>query len=204
MIFHSILSISFGAGHFWRRARNRLGSNSDALHFSLTWSANHRLDPSSKHIFLGTFPGAITMYGDVPNFALGPVVLVHPAMKEYLMAWFGGIILKYTAVVFERSAALVSSHPPASYEPCFKASIYLHFAKRQTCQMVLAETILQDTVKRGRRRGRQKKRWEDNIREWTDRPGVRQVPEGSGEQGKMEKTGYKIICGAKTTLAVKG
>ena len=37
-----------------------------------------------------------------------------------------------------------------------------------------------------------------------DRPGVRQVPEGSGEQGKMEKTGCKIICGAPTTLAVKG
>ena len=37
-----------------------------------------------------------------------------------------------------------------------------------------------------------------------DRPGVRQVPEGSGEQGKMEKTGCKIICGATTTLAVKG
>ena len=37
-----------------------------------------------------------------------------------------------------------------------------------------------------------------------DRPGVRQVPEGSGEQGKMEKTGWKIICGAPTTLAVKG
>ena len=37
-----------------------------------------------------------------------------------------------------------------------------------------------------------------------DRPGVRQVPEGSGEQGKMEKTGCKIICGALTTLAVKG
>ena len=36
------------------------------------------------------------------------------------------------------------------------------------------------------------------------RPGVRQVPEGSGEQGKMEKTGRKIICGAPTTLAVKG
>ena len=26
------------------------------------------------------------------------------------------------------------------------------------------------------------------------RPGVRQVPEGSGKQGKMEKTGCKIIC----------
>ena len=37
-----------------------------------------------------------------------------------------------------------------------------------------------------------------------DRPGVRQVPEGSGEQGKMEKTGCKIIIGAPTTLAVKG
>ena len=31
----------------------------------------------------------------------------------------------------------------------------------------LAKTILQGTVKRGRRRGRQRKRWEDNIREWT-------------------------------------
>ena len=37
-----------------------------------------------------------------------------------------------------------------------------------------------------------------------DKPGVRQVPEGSEEQGKMEKTGCKIISGAPTTLAVKG
>ena len=37
-----------------------------------------------------------------------------------------------------------------------------------------------------------------------DRPGIRQVPECSGEQGKMEKTGCKIICGAPTILAVKG
>ena len=37
-----------------------------------------------------------------------------------------------------------------------------------------------------------------------DRPGVRQVLEGSGEQEKIEKTGCKIICGAPTTLAVKG
>ena len=36
------------------------------------------------------------------------------------------------------------------------------------------------------------------------RPGVRQVPEGRGEQGKMEKTGGRIICGAPTTLVVKG
>ena len=31
----------------------------------------------------------------------------------------------------------------------------------------LAKAILQGTVKGGRRQGRQKKRWEDNIREWT-------------------------------------
>ena len=36
-----------------------------------------------------------------------------------------------------------------------------------------------------------------------DRPGVRQVPWSSGEQGKMEKTGLKIICGGPATLAVK-
>ena len=30
-----------------------------------------------------------------------------------------------------------------------------------------AKTILQDTVKGERRQGRQRKRWEDNIREWT-------------------------------------
>ena len=31
----------------------------------------------------------------------------------------------------------------------------------------LAKTILQGTVQGGRRRGRQKKRWEDNVKEWT-------------------------------------
>ena len=31
----------------------------------------------------------------------------------------------------------------------------------------LAKTILQGTVKAGRRQRRQRKRWEDNIREWT-------------------------------------
>ena len=60
----------------------------------------------------------------------------------------------------------------------------------------LAKAILQSPVKGERRQGRQKKRWEDNIREWPDRPGVRQVPEGSREQGKQEETGCEIIRGA--------
>ena len=67
----------------------------------------------------------------------------------------------------------------------------------------LAKTILQGTVKGGRRQGGQRKRWEDNIREW---PGleVRQVPVGSGEQREMEETGCEIICVAPATLTVKG
>ena len=36
-----------------------------------------------------------------------------------------------------------------------------------SCSSGLAKTILQGTVKEGRRQGRERKRWEDNIREWT-------------------------------------
>ena len=36
-----------------------------------------------------------------------------------------------------------------------------------SCSSGLAKTILQGTVKVGRRQGRQRKRCEDNIREWT-------------------------------------
>ena len=56
-------------------------------------------------------------------------------------------------------------------------------------------------------RGKKTKQTEEEVgrqHQEMDRPGVRQVPEGSGEQGKMEKIGCKIICGAPMTLAVKG
>ena len=56
-------------------------------------------------------------------------------------------------------------------------------------------------------RGKKTRRTKEEVgrqHQGMDRLGVRQVPEGSGEQGKMEKTGCKIICGAPTTLAVKG
>ena len=67
----------------------------------------------------------------------------------------------------------------------------------------LANAILQGTVKGGRRQGRQRKRWEDNIREWTG------LEFGKSQRAvenrkKMEESGCKIICGAPTTLAVKG
>ena len=66
----------------------------------------------------------------------------------------------------------------------------------------LAKTIWQGTVK-GRRQGRQRKRWEDNIREWIGLEFGRSQKAVENRK-KMEKTGCKIICGAPTTLAVKG
>ena len=72
-----------------------------------------------------------------------------------------------------------------------------------SCSSGLAKTILQGTVKGGKKT-RQTEVEVGRQHQGVDRPGVHQVPEGSGEQGKMEKTGCEIICGARTTLAVKG
>ena len=64
----------------------------------------------------------------------------------------------------------------------------------------------QNHLARHSERGKKTRQTEEEVgrqHQGMVRPGVRQVPEGSGEQGKMEKTGCKIICGAPTTLAVK-
>ena len=54
-------------------------------------------------------------------------------------------------------------------------------------------------MKVGRRQGRQRKRYEDNIREWTG------LEFGKSQRaGKMKKTGCKIMFGAPMTLTVKG
>ena len=66
----------------------------------------------------------------------------------------------------------------------------------------LAKTIFQGTVK-GQEDKADRKRGQRQHQE-LDRPGVRQVTEGSGEQRKMEKTGCEVICGAPTIPAVKG
>ena len=66
----------------------------------------------------------------------------------------------------------------------------------------LAKTILQGTVKGGRRQGRQRKRCEDNIREWTSLEFGRSK-RAVEDRGKWRKMVAKS-CGASTTLAVKG
>ena len=68
----------------------------------------------------------------------------------------------------------------------------------------LVKTILQRTVKGRRRQGRQRKRWDGNIRvEWTGLE-FDKSQRAVENREKMEETGCEIICGAPTTLAVKG
>ena len=65
----------------------------------------------------------------------------------------------------------------------------------------------QNHLARHSERGKKTRQTEEKVgrqHQGMDRPGVRQVPEGSEEQGNMEETGCKIICGAPMTLAVKG
>ena len=65
----------------------------------------------------------------------------------------------------------------------------------------------QNHLARHSERGRKTRQTEKEVgrqHQGMDRPGVRQVPGGSGEQKKKEETGCEIICGAPATLAVKG
>ena len=56
-------------------------------------------------------------------------------------------------------------------------------------------------------RGKKTRQIEEEVgrqHQGMDRPGVRQVPEGCREQGKMEETGCEVICGAPMTSVVTG
>ena len=63
----------------------------------------------------------------------------------------------------------------------------------------LAKTILQGTVKRGRRQGRPRKRWKT-----TSGLEFAKSQWAVEKREKMEETSFEIICGAPTTLVVKG
>ena len=98
-------------------------------------------------------------------------------------------------------------------DPAGKRTIRRRPDHRKETQTEVASTCLpfirsgQNHLERYSERGKKTKQADEEVRrqhQGIDKPGVRQVPEGSGEQGKMEETGCKTICGAPTTLAVKG
>ena len=63
----------------------------------------------------------------------------------------------------------------------------------------MAKTILQGTVKGARSRGRQKKRWEHNIKEWIG------MEFGDSLRAAKDRERYccNVICGAPTTVMVE-
>ena len=66
----------------------------------------------------------------------------------------------------------------------------------------LAKVIMQGTVRGGRKRGRQKRRWEDNIREWTG------LSMGQAIRQAEDREGWRLMiartCGAPTVQTTKG
>ena len=65
----------------------------------------------------------------------------------------------------------------------------------------------QNHLARHSERGKKTRQREEEVgrqRQGMDRPRVHQVPEGNGEQGKMEEACCEIICGAPVALTVKG
>ena len=82
---------------------------------------------------------------------------------------------------------------------------YVHHAVVWSCLPFIRSG--QNHFARHSERGKKTRQTEEEVgrqHQGMDRPGVGQVPEGSGEQGKMEETGCEIIYGAPTTLGVKG
>ena len=67
----------------------------------------------------------------------------------------------------------------------------------------LVKTILQGTVKGGRRQGRQGKRWEDNIREWTGLE-FGKSQRAAENREKWRKLVVKSSVVPPTTFALKG
>ena len=58
----------------------------------------------------------------------------------------------------------------------------------------MGKTILQGTVKGARRRGRQKKRWEDNIKEWTG------MGFGDSLRAAEDREGWKVIVATSSVV----
>ena len=79
--------------------------------------------------------------------------IIHISYKDYVT----------NEEVHAKIQQAIGSHKDLTIVKRCKLQWYGHVSRSSG----LAETILQGTVKGGRRQGRHRKRWEDNIREWT-------------------------------------
>ena len=105
----------------------------------------------------------------------------------------------------KRSARKSNIHRPISYEDLAtvkKRKLEWYVRLRHTIIWPRQKNHLTRYMGTGRRRGRQKKRWEDTIK--VDRAGACQLPQGCGEQKTMERAGCKVVSGAPTILTGYG
>ena len=89
-----------------------------------------------------------------------------------------------------------TQRPPDDHKEMQTAVVWSCFPFIMSCQIYLA---------RHSERGKKTRQTDEEVgrqHQGMDRPRVRQVPVENRE--KMEETGSEIICGAPTTLAVKG
>ena len=86
----------------------------------------------------------------------------------------------------------------ASPEKGVHTSIKKNNQKKVPICKGLAKTIVQGTVKLGRKQARQKNRLKDKIRECSP------SPRGQWRKKKMQETGCEVICAVPTILAAKG
>ena len=117
-------------------------------------------------------------------------------------------------MVFQHSASY--SDTTGIRVPRFSSKWYLRTYGKPTCapsppskspRCCLRNSSNVGLIARHSERGKKARQTEEEMgrqHQEMDRLGVRQVPKGSGKQGKKDKTGCKIICGAPMTLAVKG
>ena len=126
--------------------------------------------------------------------------LLHPSSNEEYKPWKWGA----TAIYYASHAKTVTNEEvrakiQRANEP---HEDLLTIVKRRKLQWYgyvfhssdLAKTILQGTVNVGRRQGRQRKRREDNIREWT-------CPEFAKSQRAVENTETWRKLGVKSSVA---
>ena len=129
--------------------------------------------------------------------------------KEEYKPWKWGATARYYTSHTKTMLPMRKSVPRSSSQLDHMKTSW-GFKKMQTAVIwscFLFITSGQSHLARHSERGKKTRRTEEEVgrqHQGMDRPGIWQVPEGSGEQGIMEKAGCKIICGAPMTLTVKG
>ena len=129
---------------------------------------------------------------------MGVLTLFDETRVYYNRGLLSTKLRSYNSSLYCTGGNLTTRRPPDDRKETQTAVVWLCLPSIRSGQNHLARNS------EGRKKTRQTKEEVGRQHQGMDRPAVRQVPEGSGEQGKMEKTGCKMICGAPTTFTVKG